>query len=103
MKQQVYDILKGKVLLDEGAEKNWVMLLFLSFLALVMIGTSHSAERKVYELASKKQELKKYRSEFAMGRSHLMKLKMESYVETQVSGMKIVPPSEPPIKLVVKK
>lgn len=67
MRQRIYDILKGKVLLEEGAEKNWVMLLFLSFLALVMIATSHSAERKVYELASKKQQLKKYRSEFAMG------------------------------------
>lgn len=101
MKQRIYDILKGKMLLEDGAEKNWSMLLFLSFLALVMIATSHSAERKVYELASKKQELKKYRSEFAMGRSHLMKLKMESYVKSQVVGMKIKPPSEPPIKLIV--
>lgn len=102
MKQRIYDILKGKVLLEEGAEKNWGMLLFLSFLALVMIATSHSAERKVYELASKKQQLKKYRSEFAMGRSHLMKLKMESYVKSKVKDMQLIPPSEPPIKLVVK-
>jgi len=101
VKQRIYDILKGKMLLEDGAEKNWSMLLFLSFLALVMIATSHSAERKVYELASKKQELKKYRSEFAMGRSHLMKLKMESYVKSQVVSMKIKPPSEPPVKLIV--
>ncbi len=103
MKQKIVDILKGKVLLEEGAEKNWRMLLFLSLLALIMIATSHSAERKVYELASKKQQLKKYRSEFAMGRSHLMKLKMESYVKTQVASMQIEPPKKPPVKLIVKK
>ncbi len=102
MKQRIYDILKGKVLLEEGAEKNWRMLVFLSFLALVMISVSHTAERRVYQLAYKKEELKKHRAEFASLRSQLMRLKMESYVTDQVTKMEIKPPAEPPVKLIVR-
>jgi len=45
------DILKGKFLVDEDAFKNWRMIIFLSFLALIMIGSSHSADKKVHEIA----------------------------------------------------
>ena len=53
MKDKVYNILKGKLLLSHDAAKNWGMLLFLSVLAMVMIASSHNAERKIHEIAFK--------------------------------------------------
>ena len=37
VKQTLYNILKGKFLVDEDAKKNWGFILFLTLLALLMI------------------------------------------------------------------
>ncbi len=102
MKEKLYDILKGRLLLSDDSAKNWVMLLFLSLLALVMIASSHSAERKIHEIAKKNSEVKEYRTRFVDGRSRLMKLKMESQIKKRLKEIGIVLKKEPPIKLVVK-
>ncbi len=102
MKEKLYDILKGRLLLSDDSAKNWVMLLFLSLLALVMIASSHSAERKIHEIAKKNSEVKEYRTRFVDGRSRLMKLKMESQIKKRLKEIGIDLKKEPPIKLVVK-
>ena len=80
MKDKIYSILKGKLLLSDDASKNWGMLLFLSILAMVMIASSHRAESKIHEIASKNTVVKEYRTRFVDGRSRLMQLKMESQI-----------------------
>ena len=35
-------------LVRENAVKNWRMILFLSFLAVIMISSGHSADKKIY-------------------------------------------------------
>jgi len=51
------------------------MIIFLSTLAIIMIASSHSADRKVYEIARLSEEVKECRSVFIDGRSVLMNLK----------------------------
>ena len=103
MKEKVYDILKGKFLIADDAIKNWRMLFFLSFLAIVMIASSHNAERKVHDIANLHDEVRELRTYFVDGRSELMRLKMESGVRTKMAAYDIHPADNPPTKIVVRK
>ncbi|MGB5500299.1 MAG: FtsL-like putative cell division protein, partial [Maribacter sp.] len=40
MKKGILDVLKGKFLVSGDAPKNWLFIIFVSFLATVMIGSS---------------------------------------------------------------
>ena len=46
-KQTLYGILKGNFLVDKDAQKNWGFIIFLTSLALLMIGSSHNIDKKV--------------------------------------------------------
>ena len=78
MNKSVYNILKGSFLVSDDSFKNWRVILFVSGLAIIMIASSHNADKKVYEIARLKNEVKEIRSLFVDGRSKLMRLKMES-------------------------
>lgn len=101
MKDKIYSLLKGRLLLSDDAAKNWRMLLFLSVLAMVMIYSAHSADRKIHEIAAKNNEVKEYRTRFVDGRSRLMKLQMESNIKKRLKAEGIVPSTTPPYKLIV--
>ncbi|MGB0949444.1 MAG: FtsL-like putative cell division protein, partial [Marinirhabdus sp.] len=62
MKQNIYNILKGKFLINDGAFKNWQFIIFLSLLALVMIGSSHTADKKVHSIARLNNDVKQLKS-----------------------------------------
>lgn len=102
VKETIYNVLKGKFLVDEGASKNWGMLIFLASLALIMIGSSHSIDKKVQKIAILNKEMRELRSAFVATRSDLMKLKMESSIikKLEVKGLFIA--ENPPQKIVVK-
>ena len=103
MKQTIYDILKGKFLIADDAMKNWRMLLFLSFLAIIMIASSHNAERKVHEIARLNDEVRELRTRFVDGKTELMKLKMESSIIRKMMQKGLKRPEKPPRKIIVKK
>ena len=67
-----------------------------------MIASSHSADKKVYEIARLKNEVSEMRSAFIDGRSRLMKLKMESNVVEFMKEKDIAPSVIPPKKIKVK-
>jgi hypothetical protein len=102
MKKSIYSILKGTFLVSDDSFKNWRVIIFISSLAIVMIASSHSADKKVYEIARLKNEVKEMRSAFVDGRSKLMRLKMESEVVKAMSEKGIVPSVIPPKKIKVK-
>jgi len=102
MKKSVYDILKGKFLISDDSFKNWRVIIFISLLAIVMIASSHSADKKVHEIAKLNNEVKEWRSAFVEGRSKLMRLKMESSIISKMSSKEIVPSVVPPKKIRVK-
>ncbi|MBP2833701.1 S-adenosyl-methyltransferase [Aquimarina sp. U1-2] len=102
MKQTVYDILKGKFLIADDAMKNWRMLLFLSFLAIIMIASSHNAESKVHKIAKLNDEVRELRTQFVDGKTELMKLKMESSIIRKMTQEGLKRPTTPPQKIIVK-
>ena len=102
MKKNLYKILKGTFLVSDDSFKNWRFILFISALAIIMIASSHSADKKVYDIARLKNEVSEMRSAFIDGRSRLMKLKMESNVMKIMKEKSIEPSVIPPKKIKVK-
>jgi hypothetical protein len=102
MKKSIYSILRGTFLVSDDSFKNWRIIIFISVLAIVMIASSHSADKKVYEIAKLKNEVNEMRSAFIDGRSKLMRLKMESEVIRSLAEKGIKPSVIPPKKIKVK-
>ena len=96
---QLLALLNLEFLIKDDALKNWRMLLFLSLLALVIIASGHSADRKIYTIARLNAEIKEVKSEFVEKRSSLMRLKMESRVVSRLAEKGVGPATAPPIKL----
>ncbi len=103
MKQKIYNILKGKFLVDEDASKNWTFIVFLTFLALIMIASSHSIDRKVQLLAKLTKERKQLREERIATSSELMKLKLQSAIVKKLENKGLYMSEKPPVKIVVKR
>lgn len=102
MKRTLYSILKGTFLISDDSFKNWRIILFISGLALVMIASSHSADKKVHEIARLNNEVKELRSAYIDGQSRLMALKMESSVSTKMKEIGLAPSEVPPQKIKIK-
>ncbi|GAA4238160.1 FtsL-like putative cell division protein [Postechiella marina] len=102
MKKNIYSVLKGTFLVSDDSFKNWRVILFISGLAIVMIASSHSADKKVYDIARLTNEVKEMRSAFVDGRSRLMRLKMESAIVVKMKEKGLEPSVEPPKKIKVK-
>jgi len=103
MKENFYDIIKGKFLVSDDAFKNWRFIVFLSFLALIMIASSHSADKKVHLIAQLNNEVKELKSEYVDLRIKVANLKMESKIENAMlrRGLKIS--ETPPQKIRIVK
>jgi hypothetical protein len=46
MKNKMYNILKGTFLVSDGAFKNWRLIFFFLALAIIMIASSHGADKR---------------------------------------------------------
>jgi len=104
MKKGLLDILKGKFLVGaDAAPKNWLFLLFASFLAAMMISSSHRVDGKVHEISDLNEEVRALRSEFFKNRRDLQQLKLESALKNEVVVQGLVPSTNPPQKIIVKK
>jgi hypothetical protein len=103
MKGKLYSLLKARFLVNEDAIKNWQFIVYLIFLAIIMIANTHSYEKKIFEIAELTNEVKELRSEFVDRRSELMKIKMESTVAQKMEKKEIFPSSVPPKKIKVIK
>ncbi len=102
VKKSIYSVLRGTFLVSEDSFKNWRVIIFISVLAIVMIASSHSADKKVHEIARLNNEVKEMRSRFVDGRSRLMRLKMESAVVVKMKEKGLSPSVIPPRKIKVK-
>ena len=102
MRNKLLDVLKGKFLIADDAIKNWIMLLFLFFLALVMIASSHHAEKKVHTIARLHKDVQRLRTQFVDVRTRLMRLKMESSVVEKMAQRGVSRPELPPQKIIIK-
>jgi len=101
MKNNFYNILKGKFLVSDGAFKNWRFIIFLSVLALIMIASSHSADKKVHKIAQLNDNVKELKSEFLDVRMILMRSKMESEIIAAMAKRGLQPSITPPQKVLI--
>ncbi len=102
MKKGIYNILKGKFLIDQDAAKNWRFIVFCAVLALIMIAGSHATDRKVHKIAKLQKEVRRLRSEFIAQRENLMELTMESTLNKRLKEKGISTSNTPPVKIVVE-
>ncbi|MGY8913757.1 MAG: FtsL-like putative cell division protein [Flavobacteriales bacterium] len=102
MRKGILDILKGKFLVSGDAPKNWLFIIFASFLATVMIASSHSADSKVHRIASLNEQVRELRSEFVDVRSDLQGLKLESAIMGTLEEDGLYPSETPPNRIIVK-
>lgn len=102
MKKNVYNILRGKFLVSDDSFKNWRMILFISILAIGMIASSHSADKKVHKIARLGNEAKNLRSAFVDGRKRLSELKKESIISAIMIEKGLRTSEVPPQKIKVK-
>ena len=92
----VYDLLKGKFLIQEDSFKNWRFIFFIVALVLLMIASGHSSDKKVMEIAQLNKEIKELRAEFVDTRSISMKMKLESTIRKKVVNYGLKPSDNPP-------
>lgn len=102
MKKNIYNILRGAFLVNDESFRFWKWVLFISFLAIVMIASSHSADKKVHEIARLSNEVKEMRSAFVDTRTKLTGLEMESTVISKMKEKGIAPSLVPAKKIKVK-
>ena len=88
-------------LINDEAFRNWRMIIYLSILALTMIASGHSADRKIFKIAKLNDKLKMLKSEFIEQRTDLMNLKMETKITKELQPMGIGPAKTPPIKIII--
>lgn len=99
MKDGFYNIIKGKFLVSDGSLKNWRFIVFLSLLALVMIGSSHTADKKVHQISTLNAQVKELKSEYVDIRMRLMQSRMESRIIKAMDNMGLHPSSNPPKRI----
>lgn len=99
MKNKLLNILKGRFLVDDDAINSWRFIGFSVLLVLVMIASSHHAEKKVYAIGDLDKKVKELRSEYVDLRSQLMKLKMESKVSIKMNKRGLKSSDVPPKKI----
>ncbi len=101
MASRVYNILRGRFLTDDDAFKNWRFIAFVTLLAMIMIYTGHSLEKKVFYMAQLTDQANELRSEYMDGQKKLMFLQRESEVVKNLKETDIKPAKNPPQKIVV--
>ena len=99
--KRLLSILNIEFLIQEDALKNWRMILFLSALALIMISSGHSADRKIFKIAALNTEIKALKSDFIEAKKQLLVLKKESNITRLLADKGIGPAKNPQIKIVV--
>ena len=77
--------------------------MFLFFLALIMIYSSHSVDTKIYKLNDLSNKLAMVENEFVDVRKEIVALKMESNIKIQLYERGIGPSLNPPTKIIITK
>ena len=67
-------------LVKDNSSKNWKMILFISMLAVIMISSGHSADKKIFKISSLNTSIKSLKSDFIQVKQELLILKKESSV-----------------------
>ncbi|MFW5656638.1 MAG: FtsL-like putative cell division protein [Bacteroidota bacterium] len=99
------DFIDGTVLTRENFLKQLPFLLFLSALAVILVGNRYHAERVLRETIAIQNELKELRAEEITTASELMFYSKQSQVARMIheSGLELEESTVPPKKIKIKK
>ena len=101
MRNRILDIVVGKFLLEKTNLKTVKFVFFIFFLAIVTIYSSHSVDRKIFDINKLNNELNIIESTYIQARKELMKSKMESAIRKKLVDKEIKPSLSPPIKIII--
>ena len=88
-------------LVKDNSLKNWKMILFISMLAIIMISSGHSADKKIFKISSLNNSIKSLKSDFIQIKEELLILKKESSVTQKLLHTGLRPASQPPLKIII--
>ena len=103
MRKKLFDLINGKFIIEKTNQKNIRFIMFLFFLAVIMIFSSHSVDTKIYKLNDLSQRLVSVENDFIDKRKQVVKIKMESNIKVQLSERGIGPSLNPPTKIIITK
>ena len=101
MRNKIIDIIAGKFLLEKTNLKSVRFILFIFFLAVVMIYSSHSVDRKIFNINKLNNEINIVENSYIETRKELMKSKMESSIRKKLVDKEIKPSLNPPLKIII--
>lgn len=101
MRKKIIDIVAGKFILEKTNAKTVRFILFIFCLALIMIYSSHSVDRKIFEINKLNNDLNIVESTYLKTRKDLMISRMESTIRVQLSDKEIRPSLNPPTKILI--
>lgn len=81
--------------------KNWRIIIFVVVLLLVMISSSHKADKKVIEISNLNKLKRELRAEYVDTGTILMRMKMESSIREKAKSRGLEPSKTPPKKIKV--
>lgn len=99
--EHIETFVKGKwvdasVLLD-----NHKLIMFLMFLALASILSSHMMDTKIYETSRLQRDVRELKSEFVSVRTELMNSRMSSHLQEKVKEIGLEVSTTPPQVIIV--
>ena len=94
-------ILLGNFLIEKNIFKNWRLVLYLFFMAIVMIFSSHLVDKKIIKISDLENDISYLESEFVENRKMVMKLKMQSNVISEMKSIGLKSYNIPPKKILV--
>ena len=103
MRKKLFDLINGKFIIEKTNQENIRFIMFLFFLAVIMIFSSHSVDKKIYKLNDLSQRLASVENDFIDERKQVVKIKMESNIKVQLSERGIGPSLNPPTKIIITK
>lgn len=93
------NVVRGSYLVSEGSTKNWLFILFVSFLGLIMISSSHLVSKKVHRITKLNAEVKELKSEYVDTRMRFMQSKLESRIISAMEVKGLRPSTMPPQRI----
>ena len=102
MRNSLLEILRGSFLVQQGALKNWRLIIFFFFLAGVMIAAAHNVDQKVVQISALNAEIQELKSQYAETRTKAMYMRLETEVKIKLSKRGFVSSVTPPTKIIIQ-
>ena len=76
--------------------------MFISFLIMMTIYSSHSADQKVFKISELNKEVNNLNNISVSTKIDLMNVKMESKVTSKLNEQGLYPSNNPPVKIIIR-